>query len=89
MFYPVLFCVSVKNIRTCLPQTSGGGAPSASRSTKVDGMLFSNKVCMYEVLFHFVFLLYHGDLALVMPCIRLMFAYDFGALFRVYSIGIV
>ncbi len=35
---------SVKNIRTCLPQISGGGAPSASRSTKVDGMLFSNKL---------------------------------------------
>ncbi|KAK2641614.1 hypothetical protein Ddye_023377 [Dipteronia dyeriana] len=35
---------SVKSIRTCLPQTSGGGASSASRSTKVDGMLFSNKL---------------------------------------------
>ncbi|KAJ4723905.1 La-related protein like [Melia azedarach] len=35
---------SVKNIRTCLPQTSGGGAASASRSAKADGMLYSNKL---------------------------------------------
>ncbi|KAJ0034319.1 hypothetical protein Pint_26379 [Pistacia integerrima] len=35
---------SVNTIRTCLPQTSGGGAPSASRLTKADGMLFSNKL---------------------------------------------
>lgn len=35
---------SVKTIRTCLPQTSGGGASSGSRSTKSEGMLFSNKL---------------------------------------------
>ncbi|XP_065860858.1 la-related protein 6B [Euphorbia lathyris] len=35
---------SVKTIRTCPPQTSGGGASSASRSAKVDGMHFSNKL---------------------------------------------
>ncbi|XP_037495322.1 la-related protein 6B [Jatropha curcas] len=35
---------SVKTIRTCPPQTSGGGASSASRSTKADGMHFSNKL---------------------------------------------
>ncbi|KAH7572711.1 hypothetical protein JRO89_XS03G0001500 [Xanthoceras sorbifolium] len=35
---------SVKSIRTCLPQTSGGGASSASRLTKADGMLYSNKL---------------------------------------------
>ncbi|XP_021642245.2 la-related protein 6B isoform X2 [Hevea brasiliensis] len=34
---------SVKTIRTCPPQTSGGGA-SASRSSKADGMHFSNKL---------------------------------------------
>ncbi|XP_059448792.1 la-related protein 6B [Corylus avellana] len=34
---------SVKTIRTCQPQTSNGGASSASRSGKSDGMLFSNK----------------------------------------------
>ncbi|KAI3683302.1 hypothetical protein L1987_83805 [Smallanthus sonchifolius] len=35
---------SVKTIRTCQPQTSSGGATSASRATKADGMLFSNKL---------------------------------------------
>ncbi|KAG5530364.1 hypothetical protein RHGRI_025339 [Rhododendron griersonianum] len=35
---------SVKTIRTCPPQTSNGGAPSAGRSGKADGMLFSNKL---------------------------------------------
>ncbi|XP_010517979.1 PREDICTED: la-related protein 6B isoform X2 [Camelina sativa] len=35
---------SVKNIRTCQPQNSGGGAPPAARSAKSDGTLFSNKV---------------------------------------------
>eukprot|EP00258_Populus_trichocarpa_P017902 XP_006380251.2 la-related protein 6B isoform X2 [Populus trichocarpa] len=35
---------SVKTIRTCPPQTSGGGASSASRSAKADGMHFSNKL---------------------------------------------
>jgi len=35
---------SVKTIRTCQPQTSNGGASSASRTTKSDGMLFSNKL---------------------------------------------
>ncbi|XP_048228532.1 la-related protein 6B isoform X3 [Ricinus communis] len=34
---------SVKTIRTCPPQTSGGGASSASRSAKGEGMHFSNK----------------------------------------------
>jgi len=35
---------SVKTIRTCPPQTSNGGASSASRSGKADGMQFSNKL---------------------------------------------
>ncbi|EEF33296.1 lupus la ribonucleoprotein, putative [Ricinus communis] len=35
---------SVKTIRTCPPQTSGGGASSASRSAKGEGMHFSNKL---------------------------------------------
>ncbi|XP_034685932.1 la-related protein 6B [Vitis riparia] len=35
---------SVKTIRTCQPQTSNGGASSASRSSKTDNMLFSNKL---------------------------------------------
>ncbi|XAR71504.1 hypothetical protein NMG60_11028811 [Bertholletia excelsa] len=35
---------SVKTIRSCQPQTSNGGASSASRSGKVDHMLFSNKL---------------------------------------------
>jgi len=35
---------SVKNIRTCQPQNTGGGAPPAARSAKSDGTLFSNKV---------------------------------------------
>ncbi|KAF3451092.1 hypothetical protein FNV43_RR07181 [Rhamnella rubrinervis] len=35
---------SVKTIRTCQPQMSSGGASSASRSAKVDSMLFSNKL---------------------------------------------
>ncbi|XP_039015632.1 la-related protein 6B-like [Hibiscus syriacus] len=35
---------SVKTIRTCQPQPSGGGLSSASRSTKSDGMHFSNKL---------------------------------------------
>lgn len=35
---------SVKTIRTCPPQTSNGGASSAGRSGKADGMLFSNKL---------------------------------------------
>ncbi|KAK9286572.1 hypothetical protein L1049_014971 [Liquidambar formosana] len=34
---------SVKTIRTCQPQPSSAGASSASRSAKVDGMLFMNK----------------------------------------------
>ncbi|XP_010524198.1 PREDICTED: la-related protein 6B-like [Tarenaya hassleriana] len=35
---------SVKNIRTCQPQNSGSGAPSAARTAKSDGALFTNKV---------------------------------------------
>ncbi|CAK7325006.1 unnamed protein product [Dovyalis caffra] len=35
---------SVKTIRTCPPQISGGSASSASRSAKADGMHFSNKL---------------------------------------------
>ncbi|XP_012468574.1 la-related protein 6B isoform X1 [Gossypium raimondii] len=35
---------SVKTIRTCQPQPSGGGMSSASRSAKSDGMHFSNKL---------------------------------------------
>ncbi|WCJ21815.1 RNA-binding protein [Euphorbia peplus] len=35
---------SVKTIRTCPPQNSGGGSSAASRSGKVDGMHFSNKL---------------------------------------------
>ncbi|PSS35762.1 La-related protein like [Actinidia chinensis var. chinensis] len=35
---------SVNSIRTCQPQTSNGGASSASRSGKADSMLFSNKL---------------------------------------------
>ncbi|CAL2275579.1 unnamed protein product [Prunus armeniaca] len=35
---------SVKTIRTCQPQTSNSGASSASRSTKADSTLFSNKL---------------------------------------------
>ncbi|KAI4334637.1 hypothetical protein L6164_019301 [Bauhinia variegata] len=35
---------SVKTIRTCPPQTSNGGASSASRLSKVDGMPLSNKL---------------------------------------------
>ena len=35
---------SVKTIRTCQPQPSNGGASSASRSGKADGVLYSNKV---------------------------------------------
>ncbi|OMO97717.1 Lupus La protein [Corchorus olitorius] len=35
---------SVKTIRTCQPQPSGGGVSSASRSAKSDGMHFSNKL---------------------------------------------
>ncbi|XP_010526876.1 PREDICTED: la-related protein 6B [Tarenaya hassleriana] len=38
---------SVKNIRTCQPQNSGSGAPSASRSGKSDGALYTNKVHAY------------------------------------------
>ncbi|KAG2728309.1 hypothetical protein I3843_01G194800 [Carya illinoinensis] len=34
---------SVKTIRTCQPQTSNGGASSAPRSGKSDGMHFTNK----------------------------------------------
>ncbi|XP_030938426.1 la-related protein 6B [Quercus lobata] len=34
---------SVKTIRTCQPQPSNGGASSASRSGKADGVLYSNK----------------------------------------------
>ena len=40
----------MKTIRTCPPQTSGGGASSASRSAKADGMHFSNKVHMHACL---------------------------------------
>lgn len=39
----MVFCASVKTIRTCPPQTSTGAASAASRSGKTD-MLFSNKV---------------------------------------------
>ncbi|GMI64591.1 La related protein 6b [Hibiscus trionum] len=35
---------SVKTIRTCQPQPSGGGVSSASRSVKSDGIHFSNKL---------------------------------------------
>ncbi|XP_055820072.1 la-related protein 6B [Solanum dulcamara] len=35
---------SVKMIRTCLPQSSNGGASSGSRTTKSDSMLHSNKL---------------------------------------------
>ncbi|KAE8704130.1 Chloroplast outer envelope protein 37 isoform 1 [Hibiscus syriacus] len=35
---------SVKTIRTCQPQPSGGGLSPASRSAKSDGMHFSNKL---------------------------------------------
>ncbi|KAF7824297.1 la-related protein 6B isoform X1 [Senna tora] len=35
---------SVNTIRTCPPQTTNGGAPSASRLAKVDGMPLSNKL---------------------------------------------
>ncbi|XP_021982428.1 la-related protein 6B isoform X1 [Helianthus annuus] len=35
---------SVKTIRTCQPQASNGGATSASRAAKADGILFSNKL---------------------------------------------
>ncbi|CAH2058090.1 unnamed protein product [Thlaspi arvense] len=35
---------SVKNIRTCQPQNTGGGVPPAARSAKSDGSLFTNKV---------------------------------------------
>ncbi|KAL6221503.1 hypothetical protein ACLB2K_004899 [Fragaria x ananassa] len=35
---------SVKTIRTCQPQTSNNNSSSASRSAKVDGMHFSNKL---------------------------------------------
>lgn len=35
---------SVKTIRTCQPQSSSGGASSASRTAKADGMLYSNKL---------------------------------------------
>ncbi|KAK3035399.1 hypothetical protein RJ639_032927 [Escallonia herrerae] len=35
---------SVKSIRTCIPQTSNGGASSASRTSKTDGMLLNNKL---------------------------------------------
>ncbi|XVF54990.1 hypothetical protein PTKIN_Ptkin06aG0000600 [Pterospermum kingtungense] len=35
---------SVRTIRTCQPQASGGGVSSASRSAKSDGMHFSNKL---------------------------------------------
>lgn len=35
---------SVKTIRTCQPQSSNGGASSASRSAKTDSMLYSNKL---------------------------------------------
>ncbi|EOY06990.1 RNA-binding protein, putative isoform 2 [Theobroma cacao] len=35
---------SVKTIRTCQPQPSGGGVSSASRTAKSDGMHFSNKL---------------------------------------------
>lgn len=34
----------MKSIRTCQPQTSNGGGSSASRSSKADNMLFSNKL---------------------------------------------
>lgn len=39
-----VFFLSVKTIRTCQPQPSGGGMSSASRSAKSDGLHFSNKV---------------------------------------------
>ncbi|KAL5578615.1 hypothetical protein UlMin_011057 [Ulmus minor] len=35
---------SLKTIRTCQPQSSNGGASSASRSSKSDNMLFCNKL---------------------------------------------
>jgi La-related protein 7 len=35
---------SVKTIRTCQPQTSNGGASSTTRTSKSDGILFSNKL---------------------------------------------
>ncbi|KAF3645626.1 La-related protein 6B [Capsicum annuum] len=35
---------SVKMIRTCLPQSSNGGASSGSRTAKSDSMLYSNKL---------------------------------------------
>lgn len=35
---------SVKTIRTCQPQTSSGGASSASRSGKSENIHFTNKV---------------------------------------------
>ncbi|GAB4825764.1 hypothetical protein Ancab_008639 [Ancistrocladus abbreviatus] len=35
---------SVKSIRTCQPQASNGGHSSASRSSKADNMLYSNKL---------------------------------------------
>ncbi|OUZ99292.1 RNA recognition motif domain [Macleaya cordata] len=35
---------SVKTIRTCQPQPSNGGASAASRLTKVENMLYSNKL---------------------------------------------
>ncbi|KAF5765610.1 putative RNA-binding domain superfamily [Helianthus annuus] len=35
---------SLKTIRTYQPQASNGGATSASRAAKADGMLFSNKL---------------------------------------------
>ncbi|MFS7925595.1 hypothetical protein Hanom_Chr04g00286901 [Helianthus anomalus] len=34
---------SLKTIRTYQPQASNGGATSASRAAKADGMLFNNK----------------------------------------------
>ncbi|KAL6957888.1 hypothetical protein U1Q18_045415, partial [Sarracenia purpurea var. burkii] len=43
---------SVKTIRTCQPQTSNGGASSASRSGKTDSMLFSNKLICGDAPLH-------------------------------------
>lgn len=44
-----LFFASVKNIRTCQPQISDGGASSTSKSAKADGMHYSNKVYLFAV----------------------------------------
>lgn len=42
-YYEMVFCASVKTIRTCPPQTSTAATSAASRSGKID-MHFSNKV---------------------------------------------